>query len=439
MTAPALTEKKQLTFTDEGFVAFLETLNEPEWLTEIRSAAWSRFKDLPWPSNRDEEWMRTDIRLFHLEKFFIPSTRGEVSTGVPVLADGVELAGSAASCDGVASGASQFESAMADKGVVFGAISELLEEHGDLIKKHLFQVVDGLADRFAALHQATWTSGTFLYVPRNVCVEKPIHTFSTMTDGGCDFSHTLIVLEEGAEATVLAESNNANDGVGLHCGAIEIVVGDRGNLRYVNLQDWSQKVWHFAHQSAVIGQDSNLQWTVGALGSRLAKVNQHVSLKGKRGTCQVNGVMFTENKQHLSYHTLQHHEKPDCTSDFLYKGALQDQSRTVWRGMIKVDVEAQQTDGYQRNDNLLLSSKARADSIPGLEIEADDVRCTHGSTSGRVDEELIFYAQCRGFTRKEAIRAIVTGFFQQVFDRVTIESVREALALAISRRVRDYE
>ena len=128
MTAPALTEKKQLTFTDEGFVAFLETLNEPEWLTEIRSAAWSRFKELPWPSNRDEEWMRTDIRLFHLEKFFISSTPGEVASGVPVLADGVELAGSAASCDGVASGESQFESAMADKGVIFGTISELLEE-----------------------------------------------------------------------------------------------------------------------------------------------------------------------------------------------------------------------------------------------------------------------------------------------------------------------
>ena len=148
--------------------------------------------------------------------------------------------------------------------------------------------------------------------------------------------------------------------------------------------------------------------------------------------------MFTENKQHLSYHTLQRHVAPECTSDFLYKAALQDKSRTVWRGMIKVDIDAQQTDGYQRNDNLILSDQARADSIPGLEIEADDVRCTHGSTSGRVDDELIFYAQCRGFTRKEAIRVIVTGFFQQVFDRVTIETVREALGEAISRRVREY-
>ncbi len=433
------TQNSLMTFTDEGFQSFLDSRNEPEWLTNIRKAAWDRFNSLPWPSNKDEEWMRTDIRMFHLDKFNIPGKRDSVATATPVLNAGVELVGSAAACDGVPTQASTLDPALAAKGVVFGNIAELLEEHGELIQKHLFQVVDGVTDRFAALHQATWTSGTFLFVPRNVTIEKPIHTFTTITDGGSDFTHTLIVLEEGAEATVLAESTNGETETGLHCGAIEITIGDRANLRYVNLQDWSQKVWHFAHQKAVIGQDSNLQWTVGALGSRLAKVNQHVALSGKRANCQVNGVMFTEDKQHLSYHTLQHHEQSDCTSDFLYKGALQDKSRTVWRGMIKVDIDAQQTDGYQRNDNLLLSDKARADSIPGLEIEADDVRCTHGSTSGRVDEELIFYAQCRGFTRKEAIRAIVTGFFQQVFDRVTIESVREALALAISRRVRDYE
>jgi Fe-S cluster assembly protein SufD len=182
-----------------------------------------------------------------------------------------------------------------------------------------------------------------------------------------------------------------------------------------------------------------LQWTIAAIGSRLAKVNQHVALAGTGAESQVNGVLFTEGKQHLSYHTLQQHEQPHTRSDFLYKAALQDASRTVWRGMIKVDPGAQKTDGFQRNDNLLLSTNARADSIPGLEIEADDVRCTHGSTSGRVDNELIFYAQARGYTRQEAIRLIVTGFFQQIFDRITIESVREALGLAIARRVREYE
>ena len=428
----------QISFDEAGFKTVLDTCNEPSWLTELRQDAWKTFNELQWPNNRQEEWMRTDIRMFKLDKFALKSDSS--SDGLPelVLSDGVDLAGSVSSLDSQAGSAAELAAEYQKKGVIFGTISDLIGEHGDLIKKYLFQAVDYKTDRFAALHAAMWTNSVFLYVPRNVVLDKPVHVSSQLTDGGSDLRHTLIVIEEGAEATVLAESNSNADSNGFHCGAIELFVGDRANLRYVNLQDWGQKVWHFAHQKAIVGRDANLQWTVGALGSKLAKVNQHVALRGDRANVQVNGAIFTENRQHLSYHTLQHHENPDCTSDFLYKSALQDSSRTVWRGMIEVDNAAQRTDGYQRNDNLILSEKARADSIPGLEIEADDVRCTHGSTSGRVDEELIFYAQCRGFTRKEAVRAVVTGFFQQVFDRITIESVREALALAIARRVRDY-
>jgi len=250
----------------------------------------------------------------------------------------------------------------------------------------------------------------------------------------------MVILEDGAEATVVCESGSraAADG-GLHCGTVELCVGSNAKLRYVNLQNWGQGVWHFAHQKAVVGRDGQLQWTIGALGSRLAKVNQHVELAGDGAEAQVNGVMFTEGRQHLSYHTLQHHSAPYTRSDLLYKAALQERSRTVWRGMIKVDPAAQRTDGYQRNDNLMLSEESRADAIPGLEIEADDVRCTHGSTTGRVDEEQIFYCCTRGMTRKEAIRMIVTGFFQQVFDRITIESVRESLGHAVRRRIREYE
>ena len=428
----------QISFDEAGFNSIVESRNEPAWLTSLRQEAWSKFNELQWPNNREEEWMRTDIRMFKPEKFAI---KADSSTdGLPdlVLGNGVELAGSVHSLDSHQLDHAELAKEYQDKGVIFGTFADLIGQHGDLIKKYLFKAVDFKIDRFSALHAAMWTNGVFLYVPRNVTLDKPVHISSQLTDGGSDLRHTLIVLEEGAEATVLAESNSAAESNGFHCGAIELFVGDRANLRYVNLQDWGQKVWHFAHQKAVVGQDTSLQWTVGALGSKLAKVNQHVALRGERANVQVNGAIFTENRQHLSYHTLQHHEKASCTSDFLYKSALQDNSRTVWRGMIKVDKEAQQTDGYQRNDNLLLSEKARADSIPGLEIEADDVRCTHGSTSGRVDEELIFYAQCRGFTRKEAVRAVVTGFFQQVFDRIPIESVREALALAIARRVRDY-
>jgi Fe-S cluster assembly protein SufD len=277
-------------------------------------------------------------------------------------------------------------------------------------------------------------------VPRGVSLTQPVHVVNGLSDGGADTSHTLIILEEGAEATFLHEADSVvgADG-GFHCGSVEIILRPNAHLRYVNLQDWGRGVWHFAHQRATIDRDASIQWTIAAMGGRFAQVSQQVALVGKGASSQVNGVMFTQDSQHLTYNTLQHHVAPQCRSDFLYKAALQDQSRTVWRGMIQVDADAQKTDGYQRNDNLLLSPQARADSIPGLEILADDVRCTHGSTSGKVDEELIFYARSRGFTRKEAVRLIVTGFFQQIFDRITIDSVREALAQSIARQVREYQ
>lgn len=282
-----------------------------------------------------------------------------------------------------------------------------------------------------------------LYVPRGVRIEKPLHMLSALAGGGVDLGgvdlgHVLIVLEEGAEATVLAETAG-DDAASLHCGAIEVVVGKGAKLRYVSLQNWGAGTWHFAHQRGTVDRDGALQWTIGALGSRLAKVNQHVALVGEGADVQVNGVMFTEGKQHLSYHTLQHHRAQHCHSDLLYKGALQDHSQLVWRGMIKVDPGAQKTNAYQRDDNLMLSEQARADSIPGLEIEADDVICTHGATAGRVDDSQIFYARCRGLTRNEAVRMIVAGFFQQVFDRIMIESVRDALGEAIGRRIREYD
>ncbi|MEZ6094104.1 MAG: Fe-S cluster assembly protein SufD [Pirellulaceae bacterium] len=430
----------KIEFNEAGFASLQDGGDAPAWINELRQTAWQKFQSLPWPSSRDEEWMRTDIRMFHIDKFsLMPDATTEIPTGL--LDQGVELAGRTVTVDSVCRG-HELADKWAAKGVVFGPLMKVASEHEALIRPHLMKRAFNVGfDRFAALHGAFLNSGMVLYVPRGVCIDEPLHCLTAMSDGAADLSHTLVILEDGAEATVLAESASVSgpNGTGFHCGGIELIVGQGAFLRYVNLQDWGQGVWQFGHQKAIVGQDASLQWTVGALGSRLSKVNQHVELAGRGANSQVNGVMFTENKQHLSYHTLQRHAAPDCRSDFLYKAALQDQSRTVWRGMIKVDPGAQKTDGYQRNDNLLLSENARADSIPGLEIEADDVRCTHGSTSGRVDEELIFYARSRGFTRKEAIQMIVTGFFQQVFDRITIESVREALGLAISRRVREYE
>jgi Fe-S cluster assembly protein SufD len=434
------------TFNAAGFDAFVAALDEPDWLIEMRREAWRHAAEMQWPQRRHEEWIRTDIRAFQIEKFSLPLATSAADAQLAMtsqaahqLMAGVDLAGSIETVDSQIK-SEQVDESLTRQGVVFGSLSRLSAEQPELIRRYLYTAFDPDYDKFAALHAAFWSGGQFLYVPRGVVIDRPLHIGSILSDGGTDTTHTLIVLDEGAEATVLHEANSVHTAArGLHLGAVELIQKAGSHLRYVNLQEWGHKTYHFAHQKSLVGRDASLQWTIAAMGSLLAKVNQSVELIGRGANSQVNGVMFTEGRQHLAYHTLQHHRAAECRSDFLYKAAQQDRSRTVWRGMIKVDKEAQKTDGYQRNDNLVLSHSSRADSIPGLEIEADDVRCTHGSTTSQVDEEQIFYARCRGFTRKEATRMIVSGFFQQIFDRITIDSVRDALAAAIARQVREYE
>jgi Fe-S cluster assembly protein SufD len=426
-------------FNQEVFDAFLAARDEPDWLTDRRVAAWNTFQQLGMPSNRDEEWMRTDIRLFKFDRYS-PFAEVDSSLALPkgLLAEGVQLAGRVSALDS-RSLQGEITEAWAKMGVLFGSLDALVAEHGDLLRPYIErQLINPDKDKFSALNAALWSGGTLLFVPKRIAVTDPFHSLSVLTSGGVDLGKTLVILEDGAEATLLTETaSTEHEADGLHCGSIELIVEPNARLRYVNLQNWGNGVWHFAHQMGHVAKSASLQWTIGALGAKLAKVNQHVALTGEDAEAQVNGVMFTQGKQHLNYSTHQHHKAAYCRSDLLYKAALQDKSRTVWRGMIKVDRDAQRTDAYQRNDNLMLSRDARADSIPGLEIEADDVRCTHGSTSGRVDDQQLFYAMTRGYTRKEAVRMIVAGFFQQVFDRITIESVREALGEAIGRRVRD--
>lgn len=441
MTTAIANEATKPGFNQLGFDQFVDRRIDPVWVTEARKAAWASFDSMAWPDPRDENWMRSDLRGFKLDRYQpVNDSEAQPNSNSPVrMVEGVDFGGTMRSENGVVV-AETLDPAYAAKGVVFGSLSRCCREHPELVQKYLHSLINVQADRFAALQAAMWSDGYFVYVPKNVVVDKPFHIHAAMADGHVDLSHTLIVMEEGAEATVLFESSSPSDeSTGFHCGGVELCVNANAHLRYVNLQDWGRGVWHFAHQRANVGRDANIQWTIAAMGARFAQVDQQVTLSGEGASSHVNGVMFTRDRQHLIYNTLQRHSAKHCTSDFLYKSVLQDRSRTVWRGMIKVDVGADKTDGYQRNDNLLLSEHSRADSIPGLEILADDVRCTHGSTTGRVDEELIFYAMSRGFTRQEAVRMIVTGFFQQIFDRITIESVREALGAAIARQVRQYE
>lgn len=424
----------------EGFESFLEGRNDPSWVVELRRQGWEKFQSQAWPSRSEEEWIRTDIRRFRLDAMrYAPGQ--SIKGHTPLLGDGVELSGRGQSVNSE-SGEFELDPQLKEKGVVFSSLDDAVAEHSELVKPLLFRAaVDPFRDRFASLHTAFWSGGVFVYVPRGVVIEKPLLFTSTLSGHSCDFGHVLVFLDEGAEATILTEQSSVGDSnaVALHCGGSEVVVGANAKLRLVHLQNWNHSTWHFAQKKAVVQRDGRLQWTISAMGAQLSKVNQQVLLAGEGAESQVNGVLFAEGKQHQSYHTLQHHAAPHTRSDFLYKAALQDSARTVWRGMIKVDENADKTDGYQRNDNLMLSEQSRADSIPGLEILTDDVRCTHGSTTGKVDPELIFYCQTRGLTRKEATRAVVSGFFQQIFDRIQIESVASALGNAINQRVREFK
>jgi Fe-S cluster assembly protein SufD len=446
-------------FDRSGLDALLAAHPEPAWVADRRRQALAALESLALPDRRSENWMRTDLRMFKPAAWSLKPATAAADMPAGLLAAAIAagetaadwcadeasrpvaatpLAGRFASLDGHVV-RDELDPTLAARGVAFGSAARVLAEHRAALEPHWFSVIDSQGDWFAALHAAFHRASAVLYVPAGVKIAAPLHVLAALGGGAVDTSHVLVVLGDGAEATLLTETAGggaAGAAGGFHCGGTEIVVGRGAFLRIVNLQNWNTGVWHFARQKAVVRENGRLQWTLGALGSRLSQVAQDVALAGRGADAQVNGVMFTEGRQQLVYNTLQHHEAPGCKSDLLYKGALQDRSRLVWRGMIKVDKAAQKTDGYQRNDNLMLSNEARADSIPGLEIEADDVRCTHGATSGRVDAEQVFYAQARGLTADEAARLVVAGFFQQVFDRITIPPVREALARAVTSRIR---
>ncbi|HSB00183.1 MAG TPA: Fe-S cluster assembly protein SufD, partial [Anaerolineales bacterium] len=281
-------------------------------------------------------------------------------------------------------------------------------------------------------------TGVLLYVPRGVQLEQPLHSLLWGPGVGIAyFSHILVWVESGAVLTYVHESASPSEPTGqtLHAGNVEIHVGDGANLRFVELQSWGEHVWNFTHERARVDRDASLDWIFGAIGSKLTKNFSDLDLIGEGSTGRMSGFYFTDGTQHLDHDTQQNHLAPHTTSDLLFKGALRDRSRSVWQGMIYVAPGAQKTDGYQANRNLILSKHARADSIPGLEILADDVRCTHGATVGKIDPEQIFYLLSRGIPYHEAERLIVEGFFDPIMQRIPFEGVRTRFLEAIREKM----
>ncbi len=427
------------TFGREAVEALSAFLNEPAWMRAFRLRAWELYEEFPMPTTKDEAWRRTDIRRLKLdeigpaingasEETVVPAYLGEQLTedragGVILEVDGVTVK-------------YELSAALRQQGVIFCDMHEAVREHPDLAQRHFMtEAVRPEEGKFAALHAAFWRGGTFLYVPRHVAAAAPLHN-ALWSSQGRTFSHTLVVLEEGAEAVLIDEYASArSDGAALHNGAVELLVRDGANLVYVSLQDFDQGVWQFTHERGRVGRDARLDWVISAMGTRLTKSFQSVELDGRGAWARMSGLFFANRRQHFDLDTQQNHNAPDTTSDLLYKGALKGRSRSVWQGMIKALPDSQRTDGFQANRNLVLDREARADSIPGLEIEADDVRCTHASTVGRLDEEHIFYLMSRGIMRHVAEQMVVEGFFDPVMQRIPIDGVRQRIASRVLEKL----
>ena len=417
---------------------------EAGWALERRRRAAGIAAALPFPSREHELWRRTDFRtieneLQSLDPFAsVPPARNfdDLPAGlIARLAQGDPTALIAQRGADVV--LEQTHPDLAKQGVIVMSMDRALREHGALLEKRLGALIDPDYDRWSAIADAVRSGGAFISVPDGVEAALPVRILHWIDSGGQLVApHTVIVLGRGARLTVIEEQlSEAAEAASLHAGATEVFLGDDSKLVYATLQDWARNVYHYSNQRAQLGRNSELQWIQTLLGGRMVKTNSYFDLAGPGAQAFVHGFMFGDSRQHFHLHTLQRHLVDHCTSDLMIKGCLKDRARSVYQGLIQVAEGAQRTDAYQANRNLLLSGTARADSIPGLEILANDVRCTHGATIGTVDDEQMYYLMARGLERPEAQRLIVEGFFTPVLDRIPLESVREQLRAAIQHKI----
>jgi Fe-S cluster assembly protein SufD len=385
----------------------------------MRTELLERYRTLPLPTKADEHWRFTDLAGFDPDAW---SANGATEIAAPATLLDIEASGVAF----VGEGGIRIE--RAPDGIRF---EPLTDDHP------LLHSLVGSDEKFAAHNAAMWQHGLLVEVPKGVVLDKPLYVrVANAVEGGSLFWRLLIVADPESRFTVIEEFVSSSPELsGYSNAAVEIVVGQAAKVEYVSVQNFSQKTWHFASHHARVERDAELDWVTGGFGSAKGKVRIQNDLAGQGATSRVTGAYFADGTQHLDYDTFQEHIAPNTTSDFAFKGALRDEARTVWRGMIRVEQTAQKTNAYQENRNLLLSKSAHADSIPGLEILANDVRCTHGATLGQVDREQLFYLMARGLSRGQAERLIVRGFFQDVLDRVDLVAVREALGDALEARI----
>lgn len=417
---------------------------DPTWLGEGRRHAWSAYEATPMPTTRLEEWRYTDLsRLLDLDALRLTqdgtaSDPGQFPDPVRVTMDeDREAAGHVVTVDGSVVH-TDIDAVASAKGVTLTSLRRASQEHAELLERFLGAEAESPGSgKFQALNSALWSDGVLLHVPRGVHLELPVRTTRWLSAAGtAAFTRTLIVAEAGSRVSYVDEILSGDlDAQSLLSDAVDVVAEDGAVVQYVSVQRLGRGVFYHSAQRTLASRDSRLDTVNVNLGASVSRVELNARLLGEGASSEMLGLYFGDADQHFDHSTSQDHVAPNGTSNLLYKGALDERSRSVFRGVIRVHPGAQRTDAYQTNRNLLLSEEARADSLPNLEIEADDVRCSHGATVGELDTELLFYLMSRGLGRQQAERLVVQGFLGEVITRLPLGGVVEKVTRAIRRKL----
>src|ERR1051325_8005499 len=400
-----------------------ESRELPEWFREQQRAAWDQFESLPQPTRKDQAWRFSNVGLLDLAPFRISPPLSEddrknilkYSRGLDQYAARMIFGNDQLVERDVVS------EDLKKRGVIFQPLERAMVEHAELFRKYFMSTEATLGSaKFAALHKAMVSNGTFLFIPRGVEIEQPIEIFHWLRhDSMSIFPHLLLVTDELAKVTVIEHFRSCDrKAPGFACGVNDLIAGPGAKVTYVCAQEWSNDTIALQLNSTTVDHDAAALSLNLNVGARYARFEGLTRLIGEGSRSDMLAVSVATKDQEFDSRTLQDHISPRTASDLLYKNALDDKARCTFGGLIRVEPHAHFTDAYQKVRNLVLSDDAEANSMPGLEILADNVRCSHGATSGQIEEDQLFYLGTRGIPTKVAQRLIVTGFLNEVIQRL---------------------
>ena len=427
---PSVTHEEQ---AGTGILAGpVELRDLPGWFHEQQTEAWKKFESIPRPTRKDQAWRFSNVDLLDLAAFRLsPEMSADDRANVLKYSHGLkQFAGRMIFAGDQLIERSVVSDELKKRGVIFQPLERAMVEHADLFRKYFMSTEATLGSaKFAALHKALVSNGTFLFVPRGVEIEEPIEIFHWLRgDNVSVFPHLLLVTDELAKVTVIEHFRSCDQrAAGFACGVNDLIAGPGAKVTYVCAQEWAPKVVALQMNSTTVDHDASVMSLNLNVGARYARFEGLSRLVGEGARSDMLAVSVATNEQEFDSCTLQDHISARSASDLLYKNALDDKARCTFGGLIRVEPHAHFTDAYQKVRNLLLSDDSEANSMPGLEILADNVRCTHGATSGQIDEDEMFYLRSRGIPPKIAQRLIVSGFLNEVIQRLDSPAIAEHL------------